>query len=151
VQSKLDKLFNAPTKSKCSDKYLIFNKSKSKGDKIKLIETSAKSKTPVKIPEKPRVDLSSLKISKNIMSNGGNITTPINVNSLTDLNEEYNGLSYKSAKVMTPRKQGVEEKVEPVKKKSIEKDFRIKYKTEKCKFFENSKECKFGDNVINNL
>ena len=32
-------------------------------------------------------------------------------------------------------------------KKSIELDFKIKYKTEKCKFWEINQTCKFGDNV----
>ena len=34
-------------------------------------------------------------------------------------------------------------------KKSIEMDFKIKYKTEKCKFWEINETCKFGDNVKN--
>ena len=33
------------------------------------------------------------------------------------------------------------------KKKSEYKDFRTKYKTEKCKFWEVTGECKFGENV----
>ena len=38
------------------------------------------------------------------------------------------------------------------KKKSMD-DYKKKYKTEKCKFYEVNKECKYGDNVsfINNL
>jgi hypothetical protein len=61
--------------------------------------------------------------------------------------EEYQGLSYKCTKT-NPIKSSIEEKLEtPVKKKSIEKDFRVKYKTEKCKFYETNKECKFGENV----
>lgn len=32
-------------------------------------------------------------------------------------------------------------------KKSVEYDFRNKYKTEKCKFWEINKSCKFGDGV----
>ncbi len=68
--------------------------------------------------------------------------------------DEYQGLSYKTNKA-TPVKTvdlhpecKSETKVDqPVKKKSIERDFRIKYKTEKCKFYETNKECKFGDNV----
>lgn len=33
-------------------------------------------------------------------------------------------------------------------KKSVEYDFRNKYKTEKCKFWEINKICKYGDSVI---
>lgn len=33
------------------------------------------------------------------------------------------------------------------KKKSLELDFKIKYKTEKCKYWEINQTCKFGDNV----
>lgn len=34
-----------------------------------------------------------------------------------------------------------------LKKKSIDGDFRVKYKTEICKFWELNKMCKYGDNV----
>jgi hypothetical protein len=34
-----------------------------------------------------------------------------------------------------------------VKKNTIESDFKIKYKTEKCKFWEINQNCKFGENV----
>ncbi len=46
---------------------------------------------------------------------------------------------------------------EPVKKNeterkySIENDFRTKFKTEKCKFFELNKECKFRESVRKNI
>jgi hypothetical protein len=33
------------------------------------------------------------------------------------------------------------------KKKNSDADFRLKYKTEKCKFWEVGKECKFGESV----
>ena len=35
----------------------------------------------------------------------------------------------------------------PKRKKSLELDFKIKYKTEKCKFWEINQTCKFGDSV----
>jgi len=35
-----------------------------------------------------------------------------------------------------------------VNKKSVDADFRQKYKTEICKFWELNKECRYGNNVI---
>lgn len=82
--------------------------------------------------------------------NSNNEHILINQNSVLSTqihDDEYQGLSYKSAKATTI-KSSIEEKPEtPGKKKSIEKDFRVKYKTEKCKFYETNKECKFGENV----
>ncbi len=57
--------------------------------------------------------------------------------------EEYEGLSYKASKA-TPIN---DEKEESCQKKSIDKDFRVKYKTEQCKFYGMNKECKFGESV----
>jgi hypothetical protein len=147
-QSKLDKLFNPPSKSSFNNKYIKFNISKSKRENIKLIDSSSvKPESPVKLSEKALLDhTASLKSSKINFNNEHNLGTSILNSQIHD--DEYHGLSYKSAKA-TPIKSSVEEKSEtPVKKKSIEKDFRIKYKTEKCKFYETNKECKFGDNVI---
>jgi hypothetical protein len=60
--------------------------------------------------------------------------------------DEYQGLSYKKDK-FTPIKVEPQETDQNKKKKSIDTDFRIKYKTEKCKFWEVNKVCKYGDNV----
>lgn len=75
-----------------------------------------------------------------------NISSP--KNNQNSISDEYQGISYKSSKI-TPIKTVdlCEEKTEIQKKKSIEKDFRVKYKTEQCKFYEVNKECKYGDNV----
>ena len=60
--------------------------------------------------------------------------------------EEYMGLSYLANKE-TPLSPEAEPQPQAKKRKSGEKDFRTKYKTEKCKFWELNGECKFGDNV----
>ena len=76
-----------------------------------------------------------------------NFIRPQNKNNLP---EEYSGLSYlsqsNSNSISNPN--GNYQNSEQTKgKKSLELDFRVKYKTEKCKFWEINQTCKFGDNV----
>lgn len=74
--------------------------------------------------------------------------------------DEYQGLSYKSCKktltvdINSSDKHETLEKGDGVNnstwmgsKKSFE-DYKIKYKTEKCKYFDVDKACKFGESVI---
>jgi hypothetical protein len=78
------------------------------------------------------------------------LTSPKNKNNQITL-DEYQGISYKSSKITPVKTVDLYEDKQEIKKKSIEKDFRIKYKTEQCKFYQVNKECKFGDNVIYHL
>ena len=57
-------------------------------------------------------------------------------------NDEYNNLSYKTNS-NTPII--IKDKKET--KKFTDNDFRAKYKTEICKFWQVHKNCKYGDNV----
>jgi hypothetical protein len=70
-------------------------------------------------------------------------------------NDEYEELSYKCSKAtpISSKPDVSDDNTDtngdnPPKKKSFEKDFRVKYKTEKCKFFELNRECKYKDNVL---
>ncbi len=72
----------------------------------------------------------------------GNIYDKNNNNNNTQ--NEYNDLSYLRNKNSPNLNQNPE--ISKV-KKSIELDFKIKYKTEKCKFWEINQTCKFRDNV----
>jgi hypothetical protein len=82
------------------------------------------------------------------------------------LNEEYYGLAYNRG-AMSPTNseetnlseenrevsftsQGQGQTLLP-KKKSIDGDFRAKYKTEICKFWAFNKQCRYGDNVRKNI
>jgi hypothetical protein len=73
------------------------------------------------------------------------INSPISPQASSD---EYQGISYKSS-LISPTPVKTVHLCEEIKDKkiSIDKDFRIKYKTEQCKFFEVNKDCKYGDNV----
>jgi hypothetical protein len=68
--------------------------------------------------------------------------------------DEYQGLSYlnqKSSPIRSEDTNVTENDNDPnkaAKKKSIDIDFRMKYKTEICKFWELNKECRYGNNVI---
>ena len=66
--------------------------------------------------------------------------------------DEYQDLSYKSSKITPVKVIDLVESTEKVdtviRRKSTGKDFRVKFKTEKCKFYELDQTCKFGDNVI---
>lgn len=72
---------------------------------------------------------------------------------------EYQGLSYKANKptpisVKAPKKHelDVNTSTTATKRKSSDiVDFRAKYKTEKCKFWEINQQCKFADNVYIHL
>ena len=72
--------------------------------------------------------------------------TKFSENNMESIYEEYEELSYKKSS-STPVKENTQE---PRKRSSGEKDkdFRAKYKTEKCKYFESNKECKFGTSVF---
>lgn len=86
---------------------------------------------------------SSRKISNPTSNSNKNlISSPVSGQGSAD---EYQGISYKTSIAPIKTVDLFEEK--PEKKKSIEKDFRIKYKTEKCKFYEVNMDCKYGDNV----
>ncbi len=67
------------------------------------------------------------------------ISSPINNN------DEYTGLSYKTSS-NTPIR--VKEMKDFEKKKYSDNDFRAKYKTEICKFWEVHRTCKYADSVI---
>lgn len=71
-----------------------------------------------------------------------NNTNYQNKNELDYLSDEYSGLSYLNMPNCdtTLNNKGV--------KKYSDFDYRGKYKTEKCKFWEIHMACKFGDNVI---
>jgi hypothetical protein len=72
--------------------------------------------------------------------------TKFSEKNMESIYEEYEELSYKKSS-STPVKENTQE---PRKRSSGEKDkdFRAKYKTEKCKYFESNKECKFGTSVF---
>jgi len=67
--------------------------------------------------------------------------------------DEYQGLSYLNPKLSPNRSEdtNVTDNDSDInkltKKKSVEVDFRMKYKTEICKFWELNKDCRYGSNV----
>jgi hypothetical protein len=92
---------------------------------------------------------------------------PINTQMISpknDIQDEYQGLSYLNGKnsfkspcrsedtnITEDNLTTSPNAISLQKKKSGESDFRVKYKTEKCKFWELNKVCKYGDNVINEI
>ncbi len=99
--------------------------------------TSQKNVTQVKTKSSRKISNPTSNSNKNLIS------SPISGQGSSD---EYQGISYKTSIAPIKTVDLFEEKPEG-KKKSIEKDFRIKYKTEKCKFYEVNMDCKYGDNV----
>lgn len=75
------------------------------------------------------------------------ITSPLKINK----EEEYSELSYMK-KSPLPNDKQEEYPVLSIKprKKSDHLDYKSKFKTEKCKFWDVNKECKFGENVLDN-
>lgn len=69
----------------------------------------------------------------------------------TSSNEEYQGLSYKAGLKTPVKGVGLQEDlpVQTKKRSADTADFRIKYKTEKCKFWELGKLCRYGEKVNN--
>lgn len=77
----------------------------------------------------------------------------INSNNKYDV-EEYQGLSYLNNKLSPNRSDDTNvtdndnDINKSAKKKSVEVDYRMKYKTEICKFWELNKDCRYGNNVF---
>ncbi len=115
-------------------------------------------KTKPNSNEKRKASVSSLSGLSSGNTSNTNVSTPKKSLISNIPIEEYQGLSYlkkggkkdkgKSDYGKNDYYHDYHEKPDG-KKKSIEKDFRTKYKTERCKFFEVNKECKYGENVIN--
>ena len=115
-----------------------------------------KNKKKSKVVKKAEIDLNNYTSNnkKLIVSNKNIINSPSGGSS-----DEYQGLTYKTVKqplikcvdLTEPldKNEKTEVTVPTKKKSSADNDYRIKYKTEKCKFWELNKECKFGDNVNN--
>jgi len=60
--------------------------------------------------------------------------------------DEYSGISYINTNNGGNTNEGIEDYAGYyIKKKSFENEFKLKYKTEKCKYWELKKECKFGE------
>lgn len=73
------------------------------------------------------------------------LLTVINiVNDYKQETDEYQGLSYKKGEQIFSYQNLNETKTS---RRKTDGDFREKYKTEKCKFWDLNKDCKYGDNV----
>jgi hypothetical protein len=118
--------------------YNIVNQDKKKQELASRNKNIKKDIKPIGIQKKD-----SQFITREIIKEEKRINSEKNMESIY---EEYEGLSYKKSS-STP----VKEITLETRKKSSgekEKDFRAKFKTEKCKYFETNKECKFGTNVF---
>ena len=89
-------------------------------------------------------------MENNLLSydNDYKLQNQINTNSTAKLNDEYMDLSYKS-NTATPLVKNKEQnkRNDPDRKYSMENDFRTKFKTERCKYYQLNKDCKFGESV----